>query len=165
MRSILYAGSFDPVTNGHMDVIERACKLFDKVYVGVAVNSEKNPLFTVEERADLLKKACAGLLKVEVVTFAGLLIDAVVDLKVSAVLRGLRAVSDFEYELQMALMNRELCEKCETIFMMPRTEYSFLSSRVVKEIARFGGDVSAFAPMVVVVAMKEKMLGGKERRP
>ncbi|OGV52355.1 MAG: pantetheine-phosphate adenylyltransferase [Lentisphaerae bacterium GWF2_44_16] len=157
MKAVLYPGSFDPVTNGHLDVIKRACRLFDKVIVGVAVNAEKSPLFTTEERLEMLKSVCRNIGNVEILSFKGLLLNAVTEFNAAAVIRGLRAVSDFEYEFQMALMNRELNSECETIFMMPSPEYSFTSSRLMKEIARCGGDISAFIPPVVVEALKRKL--------
>ncbi len=157
MRKILYPGSFDPITNGHLDVIQRASKLFDQVIVAVAVNEEKSPLFTTEERLELLKEVCAAFDNVEILSFSGLLIEAVKKFNAAAVLRGLRAVSDFEYEFQMALMNRELCGSCETIFMMPSTQYSFVSSRLIKEICRCGGEISPFVPPAVEKALDKKI--------
>ena len=156
MRTVLYPGSFDPVTNGHLDVAHRAARIFDRLIIGVAVNSEKNPLFTFEERIGLLRDVCKDMPNTEIVSFSSLLVNAVNDLNVSAVIRGIRAVSDFEYEFQMALMNRELNEKCETLFMMPSPEYSYVSSRLIKEIARCGGDISPFVPPVVSAAIARK---------
>ena len=146
MRTAIYPGSFDPLTNGHLDVIQRAAKLFDRVVVAVAVNEGKKPLFTVQERLALVRGAVQHLPNVEADSFDTLLVDFAVSKKAVAVVRGLRAVSDFEFEFQMALMNRKLNENIETIFMMPKDTYTFLSSRIVKEIARLGGDVSAFVP-------------------
>ena len=157
MKRLMYPGSFDPVTNGHLDVIRRAARIADEVLVAVARNSEKSPLFTTDERIELIRKVTATIPNVRVVTFTGLLADAVSAFEVSAVIRGLRAVSDFEYEFQMALMNRELNPACETLFMMPSPEYSFLSSRLIREIASCGGSVSAFVPPEVVVAIRKKM--------
>ncbi len=156
MRTVLYPGSFDPVTNGHLDVAHRAARIFDRLIIGVAVNSEKNPLFTFDERIGLLREVCKDMPNTEIVSFSSLLVNAVNDLNVSAVIRGIRAVSDFEYEFQMALMNRELNEKCETLFMMPSPEYSYVSSRLIKEIARCGGDISPFVPPVVSAAIARK---------
>lgn len=156
MRTVLYPGSFDPVTNGHLDVAHRAARIFDRLIIGVAVNSEKNPLFTFDERIGLLRDVCKDMPNTEIVSFSSLLVNAVNDLNVSAVIRGIRAVSDFEYEFQMALMNRELNEKCETLFMMPSPEYSYVSSRLIKEIARCGGDISPFVPPVVSAAIARK---------
>jgi pantetheine-phosphate adenylyltransferase len=156
MRSALFPGSFDPVTNGHLDVIERASSLFDEIHVTIAVNGEKNPMFSFEERKDLLETVCSRFDNVRVDTFDGLLIDAAKKFDAAAVIRGLRAISDFEYEFQMAMMNRTLSEKCETIFLMPKPAYSFLSSRMIKEIAMFGGDVSPFVPPPVAAALERK---------
>ncbi len=159
MKKALYPGSFDPVTNGHLDVIQRASRLFDKIIVAVALNREKSPLFTIEERLDILKAVCRDIDNVEIVSFKGLLIDAVNEFDTCAVVRGLRAVSDFEYEFQMALMNRQLNLKCETVFLMPSPEYTFVSSRMVKEIAMCGGDVSTFVPEIVMSSFKAKRKG------
>ena len=161
MRTVLYPGSFDPVTNGHIDVIRRASALFDRVVVAVAHNSEKNALFTTAERIELIKKACPELTNIEVSTFDGLMVDSLKKFEASAVIRGLRAVSDFEYEFQMALMNRELNADCETLFMMPSPEYSFVSSRLIKEIAKCGGSIDKFVPPCVEEAMRQKFAGGK----
>ena len=157
MKTVLYPGSFDPVTNGHFDVIKRAASLFDKVVVAAAVNSEKTPLFTFDERVQLLKEVCKDLPNVEIVSFQGLLVNALAEFDACAVIRGLRAVSDFEYEFQMALMNRELNHKCETLFMMPCPDYSFVSSKLIKEIARCKGDISAFVPPCVADAIYAKL--------
>ncbi len=156
MRTILYPGSFDPVTNGHLDVAFRAARIFDRVIIAVASNSEKKPLFTFEERMELLRHACREHKNIEISSFQGLLVDAVEEFNASAVIRGLRAVSDFEYEFQMALMNRTLNPHCETVFMMPSPEYSFVSSRMIKEIAARGGDISAFVPEFVANAIRSK---------
>ncbi|MHB9138088.1 MAG: pantetheine-phosphate adenylyltransferase [Victivallaceae bacterium] len=160
IKTVLYPGSFDPVTNGHLDLIERACRLFDRVIVGVAVNVSKSPLFTTEERIALLEKCCESLPNAGVVSFNGLLVDAVAKFQANAVLRGLRAFSDFEYELQMALMNRSLNEDCETIFMMPTPQNSFVSSRMVKEVAHLNGNFSQYVPPPVVAAIKAKIEAG-----
>lgn len=157
MRTAIYPGSFDPLTNGHLDVVQRAAKLFDRVIVAVADNEEKNPLFTQAERMTLVSKAVAGIPNVKADSFKGLLVDYVAYCKAQAIVRGLRAVSDFEFEFQLALMNRKLDEKIETIFMMPKDTYTFLSSRIVKEIARLGGNVSAFVPGHVEVALIKKL--------
>ena len=157
MRTVVYPGSFDPLTNGHLDVIERAARLFDRVIVAVAPNSEKHPLFSTEERCKLVFGATRRLRNVEVQAFDGLLVDYVRGCGAQAVIRGLRAVSDFEFEFQMALMNRKLDEHVETIFMMPKDTYTFLSSRLVKEIARLGGDVSTFVPRNVGSALLKKV--------
>src|SRR5271167_1232814 len=156
MRTVIYPGSFDPLTNGHLDVVQRAAKLFDRVIVAVALNEGKNPLFTLKERLALVKEAAAHLPNVEADAFDGLLIDYVVQKKAQAIVRGLRAVSDFEFEFQLALMNRKLNENIETIFMMPKDTYTFLSSRIVKEIAHLGGDVSSFVQPNVQQALRHK---------
>lgn len=157
MRTAIYPGSFDPLTNGHLDVIHRATKLFDKVIVAVAINEDKHPLFTLEERVHLVAKAVRHLPNVQTDSFSGLLVSYVENQGAQAVIRGLRAVSDFEFEFQLALMNRKLNERIETIFMMPKDTYTFLSSRIVKEIARLGGDVSAFVPAHVRTALTLKL--------
>jgi pantetheine-phosphate adenylyltransferase len=156
MRSAIYPGSFDPLTNGHLDVIQRAAKLFDRVIVAVAENESKHPLFTLEERLHMVTQAVKHLPHVQADTFDGLLVDYVAQQKAGAIIRGLRAVSDFEFEFQLALMNRKLDESIETIFMMPKDTYSFISSRIVKEISRLGGDVSSFVPAHVQTALTRK---------
>jgi pantetheine-phosphate adenylyltransferase len=156
MRVAIYPGSFDPLTNGHLDVIQRATKLFDRVIVAVAKSDSKNPLFTLEERVEMVAQAVRHLPSVEADSFEGLLVEYVERRSAQAVVRGLRAVSDFEFEFQLALMNRKLNERIETIFMMPKDTYTFLSSRIVKEIARLGGDVSPFVPAHVRTALSEK---------
>ena len=156
MRTVIYPGSFDPPTNGHLDVIKRASRLFDRVIVGVARNESKQPLFTLAERRNLIEESVAELDNVEVDVFEGLLVEYVEKQNGNAVIRGLRAVSDFEFEFQMALMNRKLNEKVETLFMMPRASYSFLSSHLVKEIASLGGDVSAFVTQSVRKALQSR---------
>jgi pantetheine-phosphate adenylyltransferase len=155
MRRAIYPGSFDPVTNGHLDVIERARKLFDEVIVAVAINDQKQPLFSAGERTGMLKEAIKTT-GVRVAPMEGLLVDFAKAEKACAVIRGLRAISDFEFEFQMALMNRKLNAAVETIFLMPKEEYTYLSSRIVKEIARLGGDVSAFVPRPVREALAKK---------
>ncbi len=157
MRRAIYPGSFDPVTNGHLDVIERARKLFDEVIVAVAHNDQKDPLFTLEERLELLQKAIGDRDHVKIAPLDGLLVEFAVAREAVAVVRGLRAVSDFEFEFQMALMNRKLEAKVETIFLMPKEEYTYLSSRIVKEIARLGGDVGKFVPDCVMTAFAKKL--------
>jgi pantetheine-phosphate adenylyltransferase len=157
MRTVIYPGSFDPLTNGHLDVIERATKLFDRVIVAVARNESKRPLFSQEHRLQMVARAVRDLANVEADTFEGLLIEYVERRSAQAVIRGLRALSDFEFEFQLALMNRKLNERIETIFMMPKDTYTFLSSRLVKEIASLGGDVSAFVPAHVRAALATKL--------
>ncbi len=156
MRRAIYPGSFDPVTNGHLDVIERARKLFDEVIVAVAHNDEKEELFTLQERLDLLQETVGKIDNVRIAQFEGLLVEFAMEQKARAVIRGLRAVSDFEFEFQMALMNRKLETGVETIFLMPKEEYTYLSSRIIKEIARLGGDISGFVPACVAKALNRK---------
>ena len=156
MRRAIYPGSFDPVTNGHLDIIERARKLFDEVIVAVAHNDEKQPLLSLEERLDLLRETAGKIDNVRIAQFKGLLVEFARAEKAGAVIRGLRAVSDFEFEFQMALMNRKLDAGVETIFLMPKEEYTYLSSRIVKEIARLGGDVSGFVPPAVASTLSKK---------
>jgi pantetheine-phosphate adenylyltransferase len=157
IRRAIYPGSFDPVTNGHLDVIDRARKLFDEVIVAVAHNDQKDPLFPLDERLRLIKGALGKIRNVEVAPLNGLLVDFARARKATAVIRGLRAISDFEFEFQMALMNRKLDSTVETIFLMPKEEYTYLSSRIVKEIARLGGDVSDFVPAAVAKALGAKL--------
>src|SRR5436309_13728318 len=157
MRTAIYTGSFDPLPNGHLDVVQRATKLFDRVIVAVAKSESKNPLFTLEERVEMVASAIKHLPTVEADSFDGLLVNYVESRSAQAVVRGLRAASDFEFEFQLALMNRKLNERIETIFMMPKDTYTFLSSRIVKEIARLGGDVSAFVPAPVCAALARKL--------
>ncbi len=157
MRIAIYPGSFDPLTNGHLDVAQRAAKLFDRVIVAIAENDSKHPLFTLAERVALVKKATAHLPNVQTDSFDGLLVNYVAERKAKAIVRGLRAVSDFEFEFQLALMNRKLDENIETIFMMPKDTYTFLSSRIVKEIARLGGDIRSFVPPNVQSALIKKL--------
>jgi pantetheine-phosphate adenylyltransferase len=161
VRTVIYPGSFDPLTNGHLDVIQRAAKLFDRVIVAVAENEGKHPLFALDERLAMVRKAVTHLPNVEADTFDSLLVDYVVSRKAQAIVRGLRAVSDFEFEFQLALMNRKLNENIETIFMMPKDTYTFLSSRIVKEIARLGGNVSVFVPAHVQTALLKKLKPAK----
>src|SRR5512147_1298788 len=157
MRTAIYPGSFDPITNGHLDVLHRATKLFDRVIVAVATSESKPPLFTLEERVQMVARAIRHLPNVEADSFEGLLVTYVERRSAQAVVRGLRAVSDFEFEFQLALMNRKLNERIETIFMMPKDTYTFLSSRIVKEMAQLGGDVSAFVPDHVRTALISKL--------
>jgi pantetheine-phosphate adenylyltransferase len=157
MRTAIYPGSFDPLTNGHLDVIERAIKLFDRVIVAVARNESKQPLFSLAERLDLVKRSIRHLHNVKADSFDCLLVDYVEQRSARAVVRGLRAISDFEFEFQLALMNRKLNERVETIFMMPKDTYTFLSSRMIKEIAGLGGDVRAFVPAHVQAALARKL--------
>ena len=153
----VYPGSFDPITNGHLDVIRRAASMFDRVIVAVAHNSGKAPLFVVRERLALTRQAVRRVRNVTVDAFGGLLVTYVRRKHAQVVVRGLRAVSDFEFEFQMALMNRKLEPRVETIFLMPKDEYTFLSSGLVKEIAELGGDVSEFVPLAVERALRSKL--------
>jgi pantetheine-phosphate adenylyltransferase len=148
-RIAVYPGTFDPVTNGHIDIIQRAIKLFDKLVVAVALNPRKNPMFPIEKRVDFILQGLKGVKNVEVLPFSNLLIEFAQSKKASVIIKGLRAVSDFEYELQMGLMNRNLDDQMETLFMIPSQEFSFLSSNFVKEIARHGGDVHKLVPRSV----------------
>jgi pantetheine-phosphate adenylyltransferase len=152
----IYPGSFDPVTNGHLDLIARAAKMFDHLVVGILRNSAKNPLFTVEERVSMLSEGTAEFGNVSVSTFDGLLVDFAREERAHAIVRGIRAISDYEYELQMALMNRRLAPDVETIFLMPDAKYSFVSSRLVKEVFRLGGSVEGLVPKFVIDRMKDK---------
>lgn len=157
MRGIaVYPGTFDPVTNGHLDILQRSLEVFDRVIVGVAHNPQKNPLFTVEERVGILREVTKDLQGVEVEDFDGLVINFVKSKNAEVIIRGLRAISDFEYELQMALMNRKLAENIKTVFMMPSAEYSFLSSSIVKEIFSLGRSVSCFVPRFVEEQLSKK---------
>jgi pantetheine-phosphate adenylyltransferase len=151
----VYPGSFDPITNGHLDIIRRGTGLFDRLIVAVLRNTEKSCLFSVEERLDLLRESVADLPTVEVAAFDGLLVDFAHDRGARHILRGIRALSDFEYEFQMALMNRRLAPDLETVFLMPREEFTFLSSKLVREVARLGGPVDAFVPPPVALRIKE----------
>jgi pantetheine-phosphate adenylyltransferase len=156
MKIAVYPGTFDPITNGHIDILERALKLFDIVIITIAKNTAKDPLFTEEERLILIRQALKKYRNVQVDSFDGLLVDYVRRKKAVAIVRGLRAMTDFEYELQMALMNRKLDRTAETVFMMPNEKYTYLSSYVVREIARLGGNVSEFVPPLVRKALRKK---------
>ena len=156
MRRAIYPGSFDPITNGHLDVLQRASGLFDELIVAVARDNAKQSLFTVEERVELLQAATEHLPNLKVMPFEGLLVDFARQQQAMALVRGLRAVSDFEFEFQLALMNRKLEPNLETMFLMPREELTYISSRLVKEIARLGGTVNQFVPPHVVAALKAK---------
>ena len=152
----VYPGTFDPITNGHEDLIQRASRLFDEVFVAVAHSQAKRPFFSLEERVGLARDVLVPYKNVTVMGFSGLLSQFVKEHNCSIILRGLRAVSDFEFEFQMALMNRKLQGTVETIFLMPKEEYTYLSSRLVKEIARLGGDVSSFVPPAAAQALRQK---------
>ena len=164
MRRAIYPGSFDPVTNGHLDIIERGCKLFDEIIIGILVNPDKQPLFTVEERQEMLsevvKSISQGRCTLRVDSFSGLLVNYAVAQKADVIVRGIRAISDYEYELQMALMNRRLAPNVETVFMMPAETYSYVSSRLVKEVFQRGGTVTGLVPPLIEKRMKEKLNQG-----
>jgi len=155
-RTAIYPGTFDPITNGHIDLVKRGMRIFDEVIIAIATAQKKQPLFTISERLRLIKDAVRGLKNVKVEAFSGLLVEYVESKKGVAVIRGLRAVSDFEYELQMALMNRRLDRNIETVFMMPSEEYTFLTSTIIKEVASFGGSVKGLVPEAIEKALKEK---------
>lgn len=152
----VYPGSFDPITYGHVDLIRRSLTIADRLIVGVLANAAKRPLFTLEERVDMTKRAVKGLKRVRVEPFDGLLVDFLRQTKAGIIIRGLRAVSDFEYEFQMALMNRRLNKLAETVFLMPGEPYTYLSSSITQEIARFGGNVRGLVPPHVAAALKRK---------
>ena len=156
MIHAVYPGSFDPVTYGHLDIIQRGAKIFDKVTVAVLINPNKDPLFTVEERVEMIKQVTKEMPNVEIDSFHGLLVDYMKKKNANTIIKGLRAVSDFEYELQMASINRKLNEDIETFFMMTNNRYSFLSTSIVKEVARHHGPVSDLVPTLVEEAIKEK---------
>ncbi len=156
MITAVYPGSFDPTTNGHLDVIERAATTFDRLVVAVGRNSSKTPLFSPEERVDLLRRCCAEWPNVSVTTFDGMLVNFAREQGAQVLIKGLRAVSDFEYEFQMALANRHLAADIETLFMMASAEHLYLSSSIVKEIARLGGDISSLVPPLVEAQLNEK---------
>lgn len=157
MVTMIYPGTFNPITNGHVDLVERAAKLFGKIVVGVAESAGKDPLFSLEERVDLTRLALAHMQQVEVIGFDNLLVDFAQEVGAKVLLRGLRAVSDFEYEFQLANMNRRLDPEMESLFLTPSEQHSFISSTLVREIAAHGGDVSAFVPEVVSTALKQKL--------
>jgi pantetheine-phosphate adenylyltransferase len=160
MRRAIYPGSFDPVTNGHLDIIQRGCKLFDEIIVAVLVNPDKNAFFTIEERCDILsevlKEIDRGDCNVKVESFEGLLVQYAAERGANAIVRGIRAISDYEYEMQMALMNRRLQPRLETVFMMPAEAYTYVSSRLVKEVFQLGGPIEGLVPSLVEQRMREK---------
>jgi len=158
--NVIYPGSFDPITNGHLDIIKRCAEKFDHITVAVLKNSTKKGVFSTEERIELLKDTTKNLDNVEIDSFSGLLIDYARIKSINTIIKGLRAVSDFEYEMQMALANKKLYPELETLFMVSSTKFSFLSSSIVREVALLGGDVSCFVPKVVEDALKNKIKGG-----
>jgi pantetheine-phosphate adenylyltransferase len=153
----IYPGSFDPITNGHIDIIRRACQIFDKVIVAVAQNISKKPLFSEQERAAMVQEVVKDFPQVTVDSFAGLLVHYAEQKGATAIIRGLRAMSDFEYEFQMAMVNRKLSDKLLTVFLMPHEKYSYLNSSIVKELAKFGGEISCFVPPFVEQQLAKKM--------
>jgi pantetheine-phosphate adenylyltransferase len=155
-RIAVYPGTFDPVTNGHIDLVERSLRIFDEVIVGIAANPKKQPLFSLDERISMFRDATSRFKHLVIEGFDGLLVDYIKRKEAVATIRGLRAVSDFEYEMQMALMNRRLDSMIETVFMMPSEEYSFITATIVKEVASYGGDVSSLVPKVVVERLRKK---------
>ncbi|MEN6561849.1 MAG: pantetheine-phosphate adenylyltransferase [Acidobacteriota bacterium] len=161
-KNAIYPGSFDPITNGHVDIIERGLKIFDRVVVAVLKNPKKHPLFTTKERVKMIQEIFASRPEVEVRAFDGLLVDFARDQGTTVVIRGLRALSDFEYEFQMALMNRSLAPDIETFFMMPSVDYTFLSSSVVQEVAGLGGSVEGLVPGSVVRKLRDKLRRSKK---
>ena len=158
MKTAVYPGTFDPITNGHIDIIERALNIFDKVIIAISVDSMKNPLFTVEERIKMISEAVKDIQRIEIDSFSGLLVDYAKKINAIAVIRGLRAVSDFEYEFQMALTNRRLKPEIETIYMMPNEAYCYLSSKLIKEAASLGADVKDFVPNFVERKLKSRLI-------
>jgi pantetheine-phosphate adenylyltransferase len=163
MRRAIYPGSFDPITNGHLDIIERGCKLFDEIIIAILVNPDKKPFFTIEERREMLTQVTAeivhGSCRLRVEDFQGLLVDYAIQREADAIVRGIRAISDYEYELQMALMNRRIEPRIETVFMMPAEAYSYVSSRLVKEVFLLGGKIEGLVPPSVEALMQKKLDG------
>jgi pantetheine-phosphate adenylyltransferase len=155
MKSAVYPGTFDPITNGHIDIIRRTLRVFNRVVIAVAPNPKKTPLFDLKERIFMIEEATRGMKNIEIEPFEGLLVDYVKERGADAIIRGLRAVSDFEYELQMALMNRKLSDTIETVFLMPSEEYSYLTSSIVKEVASYGGNVKDLVPSIVARRLSE----------
>jgi pantetheine-phosphate adenylyltransferase len=160
----IYPGTFDPLTNGHVDIIQRGSRLFDRIIVGILLNVEKSPLFTVAERVEIATEVFRPYPNVEVDTFDGLLVEYARHKRAGVIVRGLRAISDFEYEMQMALMNRHLNPEVETVFMMPAEPYTYVSSRLVKEVVALGGSVTTLVPSIVEDRLREKKLGHETLR-
>jgi len=164
VRIAVFPGSFDPLTSGHVDIIRRGAQLFDRIVVAILVNETKTPLFTAAERVALIREVFSDTPSVEADTFEGLLVDYVKERQANVIVRGLRAVSDFEYEMQMALMNRHLSPDVETVFMMPAEQYTYVSSRLVKEVASLGGSVAGLVPEAVEARLREKQQARKMRK-
>jgi len=162
-RVAIYPGSFDPLTNGHVDIIERGSRIFDQIIVAILSNVEKTPLFSEKERIEILRDVFKGRANVQVETFNGLLVDYAQQKKASVIVRGLRAVSDFEYEFQMALMNRHLAPGIETVFMMPAEQYTYISSRLIKEVFTLGGEITGLVPPVVEEQLRAKQAAKKKK--
>ncbi len=156
MKIAIYPGSFDPITNGHLDLIKRGLQLFDQLLVAIADNPDKKPLFSAKERLEMVKVAVEGLERIKAVLFTGLLADLAKEIEASAIIRGVRAVSDFEFEFQLALMNRKLAPKTETVFLIPSEKYTYLSSNLIKDVARFNGNINQFVPEIVERKLKQK---------
>ncbi|MCX7785295.1 MAG: pantetheine-phosphate adenylyltransferase [candidate division WOR-3 bacterium] len=161
MKKAVFPGSFDPITNGHIDVVKRALKIFDKIIIAVAKREEKSPIFTMSEREQLIKKVLGKMSRVEIKSFDGLLVDFVRKEKACAIIRGLRTISDFDYEFQMALTNRKIAPEIETIFFLASEQYAYLSATLIKEIGRMGGNLKDFVPKPVILALEKRL---KEKR-
>jgi len=161
----IYPGSFDPPTNGHLDLMERGSKIFEELVVAILRNSEKSPMFSVAERLEMLRELTADLKNVRIDTFDGLMVEYAKSLEATCILRGIRAISDYEYELQMALMNRKLEPTLETVFMMPADKYSYVSSRLVREVAQAGGPVKGLVPEMVEQRLRDKIVSAKQSEP
>ncbi|HEX3031618.1 MAG TPA: pantetheine-phosphate adenylyltransferase [Bacillota bacterium] len=159
MKRAVYPGSFDPVTNGHLDIISRAAAIFDEVIVAISVNSAKKPLFTMEERAEMIRQSLPPCTNVKVDFFTGLTVEYVQKVQAHVIIRGLRAISDFESELQIAMVNKKLQQEVETLFMMSKSDYSFLSSSIIRELAHYGGCIKGFVPEIVEKKLVEKLKG------
>ncbi|MCS6989644.1 MAG: pantetheine-phosphate adenylyltransferase [Chloroherpetonaceae bacterium] len=158
MKRAIYPGTFDPFTNGHIDILERACNIFDEIIIAVAINSQKRPMFSADERAEMIRESVSRFPRVAVDTLqAGLLIDYAREKNAVAIIRGLRQVADFEYEFQIALMNRHLCPDITTVFLMPNEKYTYLTSSIIREVASLGGDVSDFVPEPVLKRLKARL--------
>ena len=164
MKRVIYPGTFDPVTKGHIDIVKRAIELFDEVYVTVAKNPGKQAMFTVEERVEMLEESLKDFDNVFVDSFGGLVVDHARELDAVGIIRGLRAVSDFEYEFQMALMNRKLNGECATIFLMPHEKFTYLNSTIIRNLSQFDGDVADFVPPIVVRKLMEKKKGNNSSK-